>query len=673
MTVIRSLISLIFILTFCPSTNAAIGSPVPKRPVALYSGLLFPLDQFWPAFPDVCPFIHFHAASGGMVTAFDGTVIPDPEPNGCGYGLLGVIFIGEAYETDLPDQDFDGIPDSLDPDPLSPDSNSNGIPDGSEDTDGDGLSLGDEIWVTQSDPTKADTDGAGFDDKFDYILSTTQPEFTKIPFVVNLYKGSGATDQHAREAMALANSVLKKARLMFVLAKVNADFTEGDDGSGGGTAEDANFTEAEGRKVAGAGHAEIAGLSGKKGFKVAFAQPGGVETGSTTPGISYHRWNTVICEQRASTQLSAATIAHELFHVLTLKHPAPGTPEDTPGNIMTPSDAGRDDFVNSPDADKGLANVSLTPGQIAQIQADGVIPNLGRTGTFRSPARKKQYEVGFNVDAAGDQTPGQPGYLDLLMLQANADEDRTDVLLMLSFNGLIPESGAFSSIFRLLVDADDNQTTGSTVAGVPGVDRDIQIIAHREEGEPLELLTRMFELPSFTRQALPNTPIIRPVTRRGDEGTIADEVFTDLLEFNIAKSAFGFSADQVPVTVISQADEFGAVVDSMSFVYNREQYLDDPTMTVMREFVEPDASISFTLEGLTPDSAFELFVDETLVLSDVLDSNGEFTGAFNLPPDLPDDFYFLAAQDSAGEFAFSAVFVRESFFESGFEEGLGSE
>lgn len=188
-----------------------------------------------------------------------------------------------------------------------------------------------------------------------------------------------------------------------------------------------------------------------------------------------------------------------------------------------------------------------------------------------------------------------------------------------------------------------------------------QVVVPRKTGS---LTTRKAEK---TRQALHNTPLIRPVTRRGDEGTIPDAVFTDLLEFNIAKSAFGFSADQVPVTVISQASEFGAVVDSMSFVYNRTQYLEDPTMTVTREFVDPDAIIGFTLEGLTPDTAFELFVDETLVLSDVLDSDGEFTGAFNLPPDLPGGFYFLSAQDSTGEFAFSAIFVGELVFESGFE------
>lgn len=668
MPVVRNIAAFVLALTLTPLCHADIGSPVPKRQVALYSGKMYPLDQFWLAFPDVCPLFHVHAASGGVITAFDGTQVTDPMPGACGYGPLGAFFIGEAYETALPDADFDGIPDSVDPTPNNPDGDGDGIPDGSEDVDGDGLTFGDEFWVTRSNPLVIDTDGSGFDDKLSYILRSTAREFTKIPLVINLYRGSGATEAHAREAMVLANSVLKQARLMYVLARINTDVTTGDDGSDGGTAEDGRFTDGENRNVTNAGLREVRNLSGRKGFKVTYAQAGGgVLVGSTTPGLSYHRFGSVTCEQRTSTALTAATLAHEMFHVLTLDHPADGTPEDTPGNIMTPSNAGRDEFVNSPDPDKGLANVTLTPGQIAQIQADGVIPNLGRTGTRRSPAQKKQYEIGLEVDAVGDQSAGQPDYLDLLMINANADEDRTDVLLMLSLNGRIPASGAFQAVFRLLVDADNNVGTGATVAGMPGVDRDIQVLAVRSATGPLELLTRKLEQPSGVRQALSSTPLIRPVTRRGGEGTLPEMVFSDLIEFRVAKSAFAFGADQVPITVISQASEFGAVVDSLAFVYNRTQYLDDPTMSVDRESALAGTSIDFTLSGLTPNESFELSIDDSVLLSDFLDGSGGFSGSVMLPTTLADDFYFLWAQDAQNEFAFSGMDVGVRVFGDGFE------
>ncbi|MGH8488733.1 MAG: Ig-like domain-containing protein [Gammaproteobacteria bacterium] len=66
-----------------------------------------------------------------------------------------------------PDSDNDGLSDGVDValglNPLSADSNFNGIPDGSEDTDGDGLANGEEI-LENTDPRNPDTDGDGIPD-----------------------------------------------------------------------------------------------------------------------------------------------------------------------------------------------------------------------------------------------------------------------------------------------------------------------------------------------------------------------------------------------------------------------------------------------------------------------------------------------------------------------------
>ena len=374
------------------------GQPIPPtRAVVLVNGKLVDVREFFIAgiFPD-CPFFHCHAGNGSFVTALDGTQIPDPAPDTCGYGLLGVKPMALVFDLAVPDSDFDGIPDAreeeLGLDPNNPDSDGDGVLDGDEDLDEDGLTNADEIVRFQTDPTNDDSDNNGIIDSVDVVLTLTARDFTKIPVIVNILKNSGATVAHVTKAIRKANAVLKKAKLMLVLARAVNVLTDndGDDGSGE-TAGNARLSAAERGKVRTAGGQEIDNLPGGKGMKVTLAQAGGgVVVGSTTPGVSVHRNRTVIVEQRASTDSTGATIAHEIGHVLTLEHPRADTPEDDPGNFMTPSDDGRDDFVNSGDPDKGLENVEITPGQKAQIDTDGVHRQVGYQGTMGSPAVKRE-------------------------------------------------------------------------------------------------------------------------------------------------------------------------------------------------------------------------------------------------------------------------------------------
>lgn len=67
------------------------------------------------------------------------------------------------------DADGDGLPDELEPtlgyDPTRADSNGNGIPDGEEDLDGDGLTNSFELLRSLTDPLRADTDVNGIPDQ----------------------------------------------------------------------------------------------------------------------------------------------------------------------------------------------------------------------------------------------------------------------------------------------------------------------------------------------------------------------------------------------------------------------------------------------------------------------------------------------------------------------------
>lgn len=672
---LASLVAVLVLTTFgvlgARDAHAGLADPGLPKTIVFYDPFnadAFDVRMFRPAWPDACPGFHWHARNGSFVVSRTGFVLPDPAPSACGYGTFAELlpFVQVIPDTPLADADGDGLPDVVDPNPLDPDANNNGIIDSVEDGDNDGLTLAEELVIYQTSDSNPDSDMDGIIDSVDVLLDSTAKDFTKIPFLVNNYMGSGATEAHAREAIELANKILKKAKMMLVLVDVRENQTGGDDGSNGGTAQDGRFTDGrtgEGLKVTDFGDAEIAMLPGGKGMKVSMAQGGGgVLVGSTTPGFSYHRFPTVVCENRATTELTAATLAHEIFHVMTLDHPTNGSAEDTPGNIMTPSNAGRDDFVNSTDADKGLENLTLTPAQIARIRADGIPARMGVSGTMKSPAVKRPYEFGSVVDARGDQTAGQPDYLDIVRVSIAGEEDLEDIHVLFALGDTLPTTGLIDVRYSLLFDRDNNPFTGSTVNGVGGIEREITMAIFGDAATALDVYTFLIDYEDFSRTVLP-AATVRPVTRRAGSSLLPDLAVGDLFELRMEQDLLGFAADDVPVTAQSLTQgsaQFGSVVrDTAELVYLRKLHESDPTLTVPIEYAAAGTMIPFAVSGLEPNTAFDLLLDSDVVVSDVLDGNGDYAGTFPIAAATPADFYFLTAQDATGAFAFSAVNVPE--------------
>lgn len=100
---------------------------------------------------------------------------------------VGISFSGESCDTD---KDNDGLTrceeEALGTDPNNPDTDGDGLSDGDEvlkyktdplkaDTDGDGLSDGDEVWKYKTNPLKADTDGDGLSDGDEVFKYRTDP------------------------------------------------------------------------------------------------------------------------------------------------------------------------------------------------------------------------------------------------------------------------------------------------------------------------------------------------------------------------------------------------------------------------------------------------------------------------------------------------------------------
>ena len=90
------------------------------------------------------------------------------------------------------------------------------------------------------------------------VAAGADEEYTEIEVTINVYKNSGTTKAKAQEAVKKASEILKKAKIKLNVsdARTNENKTAGDDGSGGGTAEDGKFSDKEEDNVIAEGNKE---------------------------------------------------------------------------------------------------------------------------------------------------------------------------------------------------------------------------------------------------------------------------------------------------------------------------------------------------------------------------------------------------------------------------------
>ena len=109
----------------------------------------------------------------------------------------------------------------------------------------------------------------------------------------------------------------------------------------GPTAGDGRLNAKEIRQVLNAGHNEVSKLPEGKGMKVAVASNDGDKTlvveeegdKKFPTGVGIERLSAVVIVQRPTVDLTAATLAHEIGHTLTLSHPE--NQALVPGDVAT--------------------------------------------------------------------------------------------------------------------------------------------------------------------------------------------------------------------------------------------------------------------------------------------------------------------------------------------------
>jgi hypothetical protein len=485
-----------------------------------------------------------------------------------------------------------------------------------------------------------------------------QPTGVQVPVIINIYPNSGTTEAQARDIIKESNKILSQAGYKLVPVKVNVigkdsggkDKNGGDDSSGGGTAGDGKFTRDERDAARTFGGEELRGLPNKRGIKISFGDTPIV--GTTTPGVAIHNNPTVIVKNRpgATAAQSGIVTAHEVAHVLTL--PDHTTAAD---NLMTP--------VEPPGG-----NTKLTAAQIAEMQK--VKYQFGKCATqFKKafPAIKDAEQFGGASDARGDQK--SPAYLDLdqvALFSLDAAADKTggavsNIHTIFSVNGLLPASGSINASYAIAVNSDASNATGVNYAGLTGVDRIAYVTASGDMSlGTFALSGEVLDTTTHALTALPSTPLLETESEIGystDPATPSEESF----KLDIPKTLFDLTSPLAPMVAVSgdmglasdYADD--VISDTAAFDFDSLRYAEDPTLTTFGTGIPTTGQpYQIAVSGLKPDDPFNLFLDDTVVLSGTLDSSGGFTGSFNFPTDMStDQMHFLTAQDSTGEFAYN--------------------
>jgi hypothetical protein len=466
-----------------------------------------------------------------------------------------------------------------------------------------------------------------------------------IPVIINLYPNSGTSEEQARNAVEEANKLLNQANIKLHVVHVN-DPTAIAAANGGGDDGNGKFNQSEREKIRTFGGDELKKMKNQKGIKLSFGKvpmeenPNAVgvslAAGGYPPECNGKPGNPTIILKYTDDADTGNTIAHELGHVLGIT----GDYND-PNRIMD---------------SQGRGN-KFSDGEIKEMRK---VTNWGEFGKCSVqweynmyPATKLKAQFGATTDDGGDQGNPVSAIYDLHQIYLTSTLDFTDIYAEITVAELLPTTGEINAIYSLGFNIDANIGTGVAYAGYDGIDRIVYVYVAGDMS--LGTFTVIGEVKNTITDItvpLPVNPETATAYEIVDFEGLSDPTATGFYLI-IPKELLSLSAVEAPV--VATTGENVLIYDTAGFVFDSERWLKDPTFTTFGNGVPtPGQNYLFQISGLEPNSPFNLYVDDRLILSSVLDPAGGFSGSFVFPSDMPNtEIHFLTAQDSTGEFAYS--------------------
>ncbi len=481
---------------------------------------------------------------------------------------------------------------------------------------------------------------------------TRAEEFIEIETVINITataSGAVMTTQQAEDAVAKANEILKQAKIRLKVKKVNGPTSAA--AQAGNADGNSSFDRAERDKAREEGGKELDGEVGRgKGIKITFGAT--VQQGhSTNPGISIHHHRCTLCSNRATSQLSGETIAHEVGHILTLSagHVITSTQvadagghSPDPGNFMNPSDT--------------RTGTSMTTQQAEEMRKKA--KDLGRTVSQPAtsvPATSQPHGSGGRQDERRDAfilLP--PSGLDYM----HAYHRHGDPQMQLHFaveDPIDPFGPPMQWRYAWLFDIDNNPFTGAFIFGVQGVERGVEIQINIGGGNIFSS-AQFRDYVGTNNFPLPPTEItLEPEFDLTNTPAPGQTSFRNSVPF----APLGIiETELVPMHLVSINPMTNLPVDFLSSEFQVDYESDKAQLGVLPPLAAPGSSVFYFGSGFTPLTPATLFLDDTMFLPAFVNPDGTVFGSFNLPTTpAPLNFYFATVIDGEGRSGFNVIHV----------------
>jgi hypothetical protein len=488
----------------------------------------------------------------------------------------------------------------------------------------------------------------------------------EVPTIINIHTANGSpvvSEADARAAIEAANALLRQAGIRLNVVAVhmgseNPANPEDPDNpaDAGNTDGDASVTDDEFWAAIAAGHGELdhnPNVGTGRGHKVYFTYA--PEDGDTdVVGLSVHYYRTTLVSPilAGSTANAGETIAHEFAHAASLGPyhvVGPGNNADSGGHVDDP-----DNIMTA----AGFGATELSPAQNDEIRSKAEHWGDVQETQDGQPSQGTHQQSGGAQDDHGDALG--PDHLDFSYVAAFSTESAPTISLQAMFLGTVLEGQPVDVAYRWLVDADSNPGTGTVVAGVPGIEREIEIIVLGDGIDP-----PMVEASVIDHQAggvvtpisdVEWTTEVKFIDR--PNATSTAEPIMQRLELEVDKALLDLTAPNVQVTVLSEG-ELPEVADSVEMFFDTLAYQNRPVLDLSPHMAQVEEQITFTATGLTPESLATISFDGEALQTDLsVDPDGVVNGTFEVCQ-LPasEEFFFVTVQDDTGSSAFSVLRV----------------
>lgn len=479
-------------------------------------------------------------------------------------------------------------------------------------------------------------------------------EFVVVDLLVNVLKDVKMTDEQIENAVKEANKILKQANVQLEFDKKNIQRDFNDQGNNNNKIENGEDGDLDKKGVE-----ELEAKFGKgKGFKIVITDQ---IHGTTNTGLSPHNPDMPVTyitpREKAGDADRGQTLAHEFAHVFTLGKGHTVDDHDTPGT----ADDDKSDGKGHVNDKKNLMYPTTEGGtDLTDDQKDEIKKKAKKRAKTKVVKTEQTLETVPSTHSSWTHPldPLKPPFIDLYCGTTFMEQPGANLQTVINLGGLFPKTPSHAQ-YAYFFNTDNNNATGIIAAGIfPGIDKVVFVEPsglYPFTGSAGSVQSRIVDVASNQITPLPPGVVERIYKIRDNFvsglpgiANVYDSIHQDIpiSLLNIPPSVpfiqggiqtYDFNTElteQRPIAIQVTAEDNIAVahVDLLAGTAND--------------------LLQVAGEHYTPNSGFNVLVDDTVVKSGIVAGDGTLNTSFDFPV-LPGANYFVTVRDDSGRSDYS--------------------